>query len=263
MTAPLISDLVHFEKRDDHIAIVTLDRPAKRNAINAEMARTIDSIVKATEADPDIWVTIITSSGGAVFCAGADLAEAAAGRGQELVTKDGGFAGFVDSKRAKPWIAAVRGTAMGGGLEISLACDIRVCADTTLFGLPEVKRGLIAGAGGAYRLARHIPRGIALEMLATGDTITAERAAHWGLVNAVVEEDQVIPTALEYAQRICNNAPLSVRESLAIGRAAIERTEEELVAMTDEAVARLIKTHDFHEGPRAFVERRAPVWQGS
>ncbi len=263
MTAPLISDLVHFEKRDDHIAIVTLDRPAKRNAINAEMARTIDSIVKATEADPDIWVTIITSSGGAVFCAGADLAEAAAGRGQELVTKDGGFAGFVDSKRAKPWIAAVRGTAMGGGLEISLACDIRVCADTTLFGLPEVKRGLIAGAGGAYRLARHIPRGIALEMLATGDPITAERAAHWGLVNAVVAEDQVVSTAVEYAQRICTNAPLSVRESLAIGRASIERTEEELIAMTDEAVARLIKTHDFHEGPRAFVERRAPVWQGN
>jgi enoyl-CoA hydratase/carnithine racemase len=262
MNAPLTSELVHFEKRDDHIAIVTLDRPAKRNAINAEMARTIDSIVKATEADPDIWVTIITSSGGTVFCAGADLAEAAAGRGLELMTEDGGFAGFVDSKRAKPWIAAVRGTAMGGGLEISLACDLRVCADTTLFGLPEVKRGLIAGAGGAYRLARHIPRGIALEMLATGDPITAERAAHWGLVNAVVAEDQVIATALEYAQRICANAPLSVRESLAIGRASIERTEEELVDMTNEAVARLIKTHDFHEGPRAFVERRTPVWTG-
>lgn len=262
MSAPLTSDLVRFEKRDDHIAIVTLNRPDKRNAINAEMARTIDSIVKATEADPDIWVTIITSSGGSVFCAGADLAEAAAGRGLELVTEDGGFAGFVDSKRSKPWIAAVRGTAMGGGLEISLACDIRICADTTLFGLPEVKRGLIAGAGGAYRLARHVPRGIALEMLATGDPINAERAAHWGLVNAVVPDEEVLPTALEFARRICINAPLSVRESLAIGRASIERTEEQLVDMTNQAVSRLIKTHDFQEGPRAFVEKRPPVWKG-
>lgn len=262
MTQILETELVRFEKREDHIAIVTLNRPDKRNAINGEMARAIESMVKATEADPDIWVTIITSSGGSVFCAGADLAEAAAGRGMDLVTKDGGFAGFVDSKRAKPWIAAVRGTAMGGGLEISLACDIRVCADTTLFGLPEVKRGLIAGAGGAYRLARHVPRGIALAMLATGDPIDAAEAKHWGLVNAVAPDEEVLAKAIEIAGRICANAPLSVRESLAIGRASIERTEEELVAMTNAAVGRLLKTEDFAEGPRAFVEKRAPRWTG-
>ncbi|MFA7584764.1 MAG: enoyl-CoA hydratase-related protein [Novosphingobium sp.] len=261
MTDTVECDLIRFEKRDDHIAIVTLNRPDKRNAINAAMAHAIDAIVKTTETDDEIWVTIITSSGGPAFCAGADLAEAAAGRGHELVTKDGGFAGFVDSKRAKPWIAAVRGAAIGGGLEISLACDIRVCAENTLFGLPEVKRGLLAGAGGAYRLARHVPRGIALEMLATGDPITAERAAHWGLANAVVPDEQVLATAIAMAQQICTNAPLSVRETLAIGRASIECTEDELRTMTDTAVARLMETRDFHEGPRAFMEKRAPRWE--
>lgn len=261
MDAPIRSDLVRFEKRDDHIAVITLDRPEKRNAINAEMTRAIDAMVKATEADPDIWASIITSSGGAVFCAGADLAEAAAGRGHELMTADGGFAGFVDSRRSKPWIAAVRGTALGGGCEISLACDMRVCADTTLFGLPEVKRGLLAAAGGAYRLARHIPRGIALEMLATGDPISAERAAHWGLVNAVVADEEVLATAIALARRICANAPLSVRESLALGRAAFDHDDAAQAARSLAAANRLASTHDFHEGPRAFVEKRAPVWK--
>ena len=137
-----------FERVEEHIALVTLNRPEKRHAINGALARALDAAVKTTESDPAIWVTVLTCSGGPTFCAGADLSEVVAGRGHELSTPDGGFAGFVRSKRAKPWIVAIPGSALGGGLEISLACDIRVCAETTVLGLPEVKRGLFAGGGG-------------------------------------------------------------------------------------------------------------------
>jgi enoyl-CoA hydratase/carnithine racemase len=206
---------------------------------------------------------VLTANGGPTFCGGADLAEVAAGRGMELVTPDGGFAGFVLSKRQKPWIAAISGSALGGGLEISLACDLRVCADTTVFGLPEVKRGLIAGAGGIYRLPRQLPRAVALEMIAVGEPLTAARALAFGLVNAVVPAGDVLQKALDYARRICENAPLSVRESLAIARVAAERTEAELEALKDAAVARLSRTSDWLEGPRAFVEKRKPRWTGA
>ncbi len=262
MAEPTETDVVLFERIDDHIALVTLNRPDKRNAVNGAVARALDAIVKQTEADPDIWATVITSGGGPTVCAGADLAEVAAGRGHELSTEDGGFAGFVNSKRTKPWIVAIRGSALGGGLEISLACDLRVCADTTVLGLPEVKRGLIAGAGGAYRLPRQIPRAIALEMIALGEPVDAARAAALGLVNRVVPEADVLETALDMARRICANAPVSVRESLIVARAAHEATEDELIAMTMDAFGRIAKTEDFKEGPRAFVEKRAPKWQG-
>lgn len=255
-------NVVLFERVDDHIAVVTLNRPDKRHAVNGAVTRALDAIVKETEQDPDIWVSIITSSGGPTFCAGADLAEVSAGRAHELVTPDGGFAGFVDSKRDKPWIAAIRGSALGGGFEIALACDLRVASRETVFGLPEVKRGLIAGAGGAYRLPRQIPRAVALEMLAVGDPIDAERALALGLVNAVTSDAEVLDRALDLARRIAQNAPLSVRESLKIARVAAERTEAELQELNQAAIARLMKTEDFAEGPRAFVEKRAPRWKG-
>lgn len=255
-------DVVLFEKVGEHVALITLNRPEKRHAINGAVARKIDTLVKQTEADVAIRVVVITSSGGPTFCAGADLSEVAAGRGSDLSTPDGGFAGFVESRRAKPWIAAVRGSALGGGLEIALACDMRVCADSTVFGLPEVKRGIMAAAGGVYRLPRQVPRAIAMEMIATGEPIDAARAAHFGLVNAVLPEDAVIATALDYAERIAANAPLSVRESLAIARAVQETPESELIARTHQAVTILMTSEDAAEGPRAFVEKRAPVWKG-
>lgn len=255
-------NVVVFERLEDHIAVVTLNRPEKRHAVNGEVARALDAAVKETERDPSIWVTIITSSGGPTFCAGADLAEVSAGRGHELSTPDGGFAGFVDSRREKPWIAAIRGSALGGGLEISLACDLRVASDATLFGLPEVKRGLIAGAGGVYRLPRQIPRAIALEMIATGEPIDASRALALGLINAVAPDERVMETALDLARKIARNAPLSVRESLKIARVAAESRESELQGMNLAAIQRLMKSEDFAEGPRAFVEKRAPQWKG-
>lgn len=256
------AEVVLYERVDEHIALVTLNRPEKRHAVNGDVARRLGAIVKETEADPAIWAVVLTSSGGPTFCAGADLSEVAAGRGADLSTPDGGFGGFVESKRVKPWIVAVTGSALGGGLEFALACDLRVVAETTVMGLPEVKRGLIAGAGGIYRLPRQIPRAIALEMIALGEPIDARRAYALGLVNAVVAEDAVLDTALDMARRICGNAPLSVRESLKIARAAEETPEAQSILAMHQTMEFLFTTEDFKEGPRAFVEKRAPRWSG-
>lgn len=256
------ADVVLLERIDEHIAVVTLNRPEKRHAVNGAVARRLDAIVKQTEADPSVWVVVLTSSGGPVFCAGADLAEVSAGRAADLSTPDGGFGGFVESNRAKPWIAAVHGSALGGGLEFSLACDLRVVGENTVLGLPEVKRGLIAGAGGIYRLPRQISRAIALEMIAVGEPIDAARAYALGLVNAVVPDGDVLKTALDYARKIAANAPLSIRESLAIARTAQEVPEAASIRAMQTALDRLMRSDDFQEGPRAFVEKRAPRWSG-
>lgn len=256
------TDVVLLEHVDDHIAVVTLNRPEKRHAINGAVARRLDAIVKETEADPLVRVVVLTSSGGPTFCAGADLAEVAAGRAADLNTPDGGFGGFVESRRDKPWIVAVRGSALGGGLEFSLACDLRIVGENTVLGLPEVKRGLIAGAGGIYRLPRQIPRAIAMEMIAVGEPVDAARAYALGLVNAVVPDGDVLKTALDYARKIAANAPLSVRESLKIARATQDVTEAESILAMQGALDILMQSEDFKEGPRAFVEKRAPQWIG-
>jgi enoyl-CoA hydratase/carnithine racemase len=252
---------VLFERIGRHIAVVTLNRPAVRNAVNIAMTRRLEECIRIVEGDADIRVAILTAVAGKAFCAGADLGEVAAGRGASLVTPEGGFAGFVHAFRRKPWIAAVHGFVLGGGLEISLACDLIVATQNATFGLPEPKRGMLAGAGGAYRLARAIPRAIALEMLITGAPIDARRAYELGLVNRVVDEARLVDEAIAIAERIAANAPLSVRESLAIGRIAGERREEELRQLSAEATARILASEDFREGPRAFIEKRAPVWR--
>lgn len=256
-----LEEPILFERIGRHIGLVTLNRPAARNAINVAMTRRMAELVRETESEPDIRVVILAAAAGKAFCAGADLGEVAAGRGRELMLPDNGFAGFVYAPRSKPWIAAVHGFALGGGLEIALACDMIVAAESAVFGLPEPKRGLLAAAGGVYRLARAIPRAVALEMLTTGASIDARRAYGLGLVNRVVEEARLIEEALAIAEPIAANAPLSVRESLAIGRMAGERPEEELKRLQAEATERVMASEDSREGPRAFVEKRAPVWR--
>jgi enoyl-CoA hydratase/carnithine racemase len=255
-------DEVLFERIGDHIALVTLNRPAQRNAVNGAIARAMDGYVAQIEADKSIRAAILYSSSERAFCAGADLAEFAAGRGHDLNTKNGGFAGFAYAKRQKPWIAAVRGYALGGGLELCLACEMIVAGEGASFGLPEVKRGIAAGAGGAYRLPRVIPKAIAFEMLATGEPVTAARAYELGLVNRVVPKEEVLAEATRLATSIAANAPMSVRESLGVARASADLAEPELQHLLDEAFARLMASPDAQEGPRAFVEKRAPLWQG-
>jgi len=149
---------VLIERAADHVALVTINRPAARNAVNGAVASGLEAAIDQTEADPDIWAVIITGAGNQAFCAGADLKEISAGRGAGLRTERGGFAGFVHAPRTKPWIAAVNGPALAGGCEIVLTCELVVAAEGAVFGLPEVKRGLMAVAGGLYRLPRVLPQ---------------------------------------------------------------------------------------------------------
>jgi enoyl-CoA hydratase/carnithine racemase len=253
---------VLVERLAQHVALVTLNRPAARNAVNSAVTSAISRIVKELEADPDVWVVILTGAGDHAFCAGADLRQISTGGRGGLATRDGGFAGFVRAERCKPWIAAVNGAALAGGCELALACDMIIAAEDAQFGLPETKRGLAAVAGGLFRLTRAIPRAIAMELIATGRPISSEEAARWGLVNAVVARTAVVDAALTLANTIVANAPIAVRKSLVIARKAFDHTELELFALSDEAIADLVKTEDYKEGPRAFIEKRPAVWVG-
>jgi enoyl-CoA hydratase/carnithine racemase len=252
---------VLFEVIEEHIAVIALDRPEKRNAINAAMTAAIDFFVKKIEADDAIRVAILTSSSEQMFCAGADLGEIAAGRVGSIITPDGGFAGFTDAKRSKPWIAAVRGSVLAGGCELSLACDMIVAADDAKFGLPEVKRGFLAAAGGIYRLPRALPRNIALELIATGAPLDAQRAYVLGLVNYLMPSVQVRDTAVQLARTIAGNAPMAVRESLHIARQYLEKSDAELHALSVRTATHVMSSEDAQEGPRAFLEKRTPRWR--
>lgn len=247
---------------DGHIAVITLNRPEARNAVNVALAEALAYAVGQVETDDTIRVAILASSHEKVFCAGADMAEIAAGRGPLLQTEEGGFAGFVNSKRTKPWIAAVKGHALAGGCELALACDMIVASESAQFGLPEVKRGLFAGAGGVYRLPRALPRNIGLELVATGDPLGAQRAAAFGLVNRLASPDGVLEEALNLARAISANAPLAVRQSLLVARLAAEKTDAELRELSRAEGAIVFASEDAKEGPRAFFEKRAPNWIG-
>jgi enoyl-CoA hydratase/carnithine racemase len=257
-----VTDEVLLEPCGPHILVVKLNRPAARNAVNTAMTQAITAAIETSEADPAIRAVILTTTMPEVFCAGADLKELAAGRGGDLVTAAGGFAGFVRARRAKPWIAAVAGKALGGGLEFCLACDMVVAGRGASFGLPEVLRGIYAGAGGVFRLPLAIPRAIAFEMMTTGLPIDAARAYELGLVNRLVEPDDVLNTAIKLAESISKAAPIAVVETLALARIANQKSEQELWQLSDELGARLLKTEDYWEGPRAFAEKRSPVWKG-
>lgn len=256
MNAPL-----HYDQIGPQVAVLTLNRPESRNAINAQITLEIEAAVEAIEADKNIRVGIITGAGGQAFCAGADLKEVAAG-GLPAMFTAGGFAGFTHAKRRKPWIAAVNGAALAGGCEIALSCDMIVASSNAAFGLPEVCRGLIASAGGLYRLPRMLPRKLAMEMIVTGRPIDAATAHHHGMVNRVVSPEQALKAAIDLAEEICANAPLAVLESLAIARKAFDATDEWLFEQGSVAQQQLQQTDDYHEGALAFVERRRPCWAG-
>jgi len=251
-----------FEIVEDHIALVRLNRPQARNAIDGATALALNAAVDRIEADPAIRAAILTSASPGMFCAGADLKVIAAGRVADLRPNDAGFAGFVDAFRDKPWIAAVDGPALGGGAELALACDMIVATTETRFGLPEVKRGIIANGGGVTRLGRALPRAIALELIATGEPFSAEFAARHGMVNRVVPAGELLETALGLARTIAANAPVAVRESLRLARMIGDLSDAELRRASKERARAVMATEDAREGPRAFAEKRPPVWQG-
>lgn len=252
---------VQFET-DGHVAQLILDRADKRNAVDAEMTRQMRSALARFEADDELRVAILCGRG-SVFCAGMDLAAFASGEGEEIVRGAGRFAGFVAAERSKPVIAAVQGAALAGGLELLLACDLAIAAEGAVFGLPEAKRGLIAGAGGAFRLTRRLPHVIANEALLTGEPITCQTALAHGLLNAVVPVDELMPTALAMARKIAANAPLSVRYSRAISKQSCDGNEIAEWEMSDRLWPEVASSDDAHEGAMAFVEKRAPDWKGS
>lgn len=251
----------------EHTMLVTLNRPDARNAVNNALTTGVGEALDHAEATPEIYVVIITGAGDKSFCAGADLKEAATGKlmqGDDRFAR-WGFAGYVAHAISKPTIAAVNGFALGGGTEIVLASDLAVAVDTASFGLPEVKRGIFAGAGGAFRLARQIPDKIAMEHLLTGLPMPAQRALELGLVNRVVGADQLLPAAFELADAICENAPLSVQVSKRIARGITDGRipgEDDDWARTQAETGFLMSSADAAEGMRAFAEKRAPKWTG-
>lgn len=257
-----VGRVVRFDVAD-RVARVTLNRPESRNAINGAVTQALAWIVEEVDANPDILVAVLASGTPGMFCAGADLAEIARGGGADLVDPIKGFGGFVKAERAKPWIAAVDGAAMGGGFELALACEMMVVSDRALFGLPEVKRGLMAMAGGAIRLPRRFPRALAIEALLTGEPIPAATALAYGLVNKVVAPEALDEAALDLAWRIARNAPIALRESLRLARAADGADEAALWQANDAATLRVVTSADAREGPLAFIEKREPRWSGT
>jgi enoyl-CoA hydratase len=252
--------IIEYETRG-HVAVITINRPDARNAVNSDVANGIEEAIDRLEGDDSLWLGVLTGVP-PVFSAGADLKEINAGRASSLQTKRGGFAGITSRERAKPIIAAVDGPALAGGTEITLACDLIVASSNASFGIPEVKRCLVAAGGGLFRLPRKLPFNIAMELTLTGDPIPAERAAHFGLVNRLCEPGAALDTAMELARQIEANAPVAVRASRRVVYAAMNEDERAGWRLSAEAFAEAMASEDMKEGLTAFIEKRPPNWTG-
>jgi crotonobetainyl-CoA hydratase len=255
-------------ERRGNTLLITINRPEARNAVNTAVSIGVGDGLQQAQDDPEIRAVVITGSGDKSFCAGADLK--AISRGENIFHPDHpewGFAGFVQHFIDKPVIAAVNGTALGGGSEIALASDLIVATHGAQFGLPEVKRGLVAAAGGMFRIVDQLPRKIAMQLLVTGDPISAEEAARWGMVNQVVPDgpgNPAVEAALALADRITVNAPLAVQASkrvaLGVDDGAIT-PEQGAWKRSNREMRVVFGSEDAKEGPMAFAEKRAPVWK--
>jgi crotonobetainyl-CoA hydratase len=252
-------------ERRGNVMVITINRPEARNAVNGAVSIGVGDALEEAQHDPDVRAVVITGAGDKSFCAGADLK--AISRRENLYHPDHGewgFAGYVHHFIDKPTIAAVNGTALGGGTELALASDLAVADERAKFGLPEVKRGLIAAAGGVFRIMNQLPRKVAVELLLTGEPITASDAFEWGLINQVVTEGSVLDAALALAARVTVNAPLSVQASKRIAYGVddgVISDEEPGWERTVREMRSLIRSEDAKEGPLAFAEKREPVWK--
>ncbi len=249
---------VEFDIQDG-VAVITINRPEARNAIDRETALAAEAAVIRINADPAIRCAVITGAGGS-FCAGMDLK--AFLRGEVVRLPGTGFAGMTQSKLEKPFIAAVEGYALAGGFEIMLACDMVIAAETAKFGLTEVKRGLVANAGGLVRLPRQMPIKLASEFVLTGDIYPASRLAAAGVINRMVPEGQALATALDVARLIAGNGPMAVSVSRQVLNDSREWPEAEMFERQFVITAPVFASDDAREGAAAFAEKRAPVWKG-
>ncbi|WP_439957505.1 crotonase/enoyl-CoA hydratase family protein [Nocardia crassostreae] len=246
-------------ERRGHIMIITINRPHARNAVDLATARGLERATDSYEADPNARIAVLTGAGG-YFSAGMDLKAAA--RGEVPITEKRGILGIVTQPPRKPLITAVEGPALAGGCELALAADLIVAAEDSTFGIPGVKRGLVAVGGGVLRLSQRLPRAIALELALTGDPITAARAAALGLINQVAAPGQELTVALELAERVAVNAPLSIDASKQIIDQCPDWSTAEAFTRQGQVAAAALSSEDVGESMRAFVEKRAPVWRG-
>jgi enoyl-CoA hydratase len=246
-------------ERRDAVLLITINRPRARNALNLAVAEGIAAAVDALDADPDLAVGVLTGAGGN-FSSGMDLKAFAVG--EKPIVPGRGLSGFVEKAPAKPLIAAVEGYALAGGFETALACDLIVASREATFGLPEVKRGLLAAGGGLVRLPRLLPPRIAAELILTGDFFTAERMAEHGVVSRLTEPGAAVDAALDLAAKIAANAPLAVAGARRMLQLAPDLTEAELWEEQRELSARVGSSEDALEGARAFAEKRPAQWRG-
>ena len=254
-----MTDAPVLTTEDGGVLTITLNRPHARNAVDQALAEGVAEALDRLDASDALRIAIVTGAGGS-FCSGMDLKAFVSG--ERPWVADRGFAGIAQRASAKPLIAAVEGFALAGGFEVALSCDLIVAARDARFGIPEVKRGLVAAAGGLIRLPKRIPYHLAMELALTGDPVGAERAAEMGIVNRVTEPGRALDTARELAATIVRNAPLALAASKAIVQRAGEWTEEEAWQRSGELGGPVFGSEDAQEGAKAFAEKREPVWQG-
>lgn len=249
---------VLVEQRD-RILIITINRPQAKNAVNAEVSRGLADAMDRLDGEAGLSVGVLTGAGGS-FSAGMDLKAFA--RGENVVVEGRGM-GFTEKPPAKPLIAAVEGYCLAGGCELALATDLIVASKESAFGIPEVKRGLVAGGGGLLRLPQRIPEAIAMELALTGDNLSAARAHDLGLVNVLAEPGQALDAAIGLAQKITANGPLAVAATKRIIVESRNWSDDERWGKQMKILAPVFASNDAKEGAIAFAEKRAPKWTGS
>jgi enoyl-CoA hydratase len=246
-------------ERRGSVQVITLNRPEAKNALNAAVAQRVADAVDELDSDPDLRVGVLTGAGG-VFSAGMDLK--AFMKGETPAVGDRGLCGITQRTPTKPMIAAVEGWALAGGFELLLACDLIVASETARFGVPEVKRALVAAGGAALLLSRRVPQAIALEWLLTGEPFTAQRAQEAGIVNRIVPEGTALEAAVELADLIAANGPLAVAATKQIARSTFDWTIAEGWEQNGAVTSTVFTSEDAMEGATAFAEKRSPVWKG-